>query len=99
MILISPQKAQIHLAENLKQQRLSLNLTQSGLASRAGVALSTLRKFEQKGEISLSAFLKLNAALGTLVELVKATKPNTVKFSSIDEIIDEKPMRKRGKIT
>lgn len=35
-----------------------MNLTQEGLAERSGVPLSTLRKFEQKGMISLDSFLK-----------------------------------------
>ncbi|WP_461375718.1 helix-turn-helix domain-containing protein [Cloacibacterium normanense] len=33
-----------------------MELTQEGLAERLGVYLSTLRKFEQKGSISLNFF-------------------------------------------
>ena len=52
-------KAQKKLAENIRERRLQMELTQEGLAERSGVSLSTLRKFEQKGSISLESFLKL----------------------------------------
>ena len=55
--LITVAKAQEKIAENTRSQRLVMGLTQQGLAGRSGVALPTLRKFEQKGLISLEAFL------------------------------------------
>jgi hypothetical protein len=45
-------KAQEKIAENARLQRLAIGLTQQGLAD----ALPTLRKFEQKGLISLESF-------------------------------------------
>ncbi len=47
------------IAEIMKKRRISLELKQSEAASRAGLSLGTLRKFEQTGEISLERFLKL----------------------------------------
>jgi len=46
-------------AEALKKRRIALGLKQSDVASMAGISLSTLRKFEQKGGISLERFFKL----------------------------------------
>ncbi|WP_339877498.1 helix-turn-helix transcriptional regulator [Pseudidiomarina gelatinasegens] len=98
MLLVTPGKAQKILAENTRARRLSIGLTQAGLAERSGVALPTLRKFEQQGVISLESFLKLYMVLGGLEALVKATKVNTSDFRSIDEVLEANnaPKRKRG---
>lgn len=99
--LITPSKVQNKLAENVRLRRLQMDLTQAGLAERSGVPLPTLRKFEQKGAISLESFLKLQMVLGGLENILKATdveKQQTL-FSSIDEVLeaDSTPTRKRGK--
>ncbi len=97
--LISPFRAQQELAENTRKRRLQLNLTQEGLAKRAGVSLPTLRKFEQKGVISLESFLRLQMVLGGLQSLIEATRPVVEEYSSIDEVLQESrtTLRKRGK--
>lgn len=61
------------------------------------VSLSTLRKFEQKGVISLESFLKILSVVGGLEEMVNALKPKEQHFKSIDEVLksEEKPTRKR----
>ncbi len=96
--LITVAKAQEKIAENVRLQRLAIGLTQQGLAERSGVPLPTLRKFEQKGLISLESFLKLQMVLGGLENVIKSIQPNTSKFSSIDEVLEanKKPTRKRG---
>lgn len=101
--LITPAKAQRLIAENLRLLRLKMNLTQAGLAQRSGVALPTLRKFEQKGVISLESYLKLQMVLGNLENIVKATVPAPKPYNSIDEVIaankksTNKHTRKRGR--
>ena len=96
--LITVLEAQKKIAENVRLQRLQTGLTQQVLAERSGVALPTLRKFEQKGLISLESFLKLQMVLGGLEKIVKSIEPNIAEFSSIDEVIkaNKKPTRKRG---
>ena len=76
-----------------------MELTQEGLAERLGVYLSTLRKFEQKGSISLESFLKLLSVIGGLEEIVNALKPNNPNFKSIDEVLEteEEITKKRGR--
>ncbi|GAB4195072.1 MAG: hypothetical protein Tsb002_27220 [Wenzhouxiangellaceae bacterium] len=76
-----------------------MELTQEGLAQRSGVPLATLRKFEQKGAISLESFLKLQMVLGGLEDILKATQIKETEFSSIDDVLaaDRTPTRKRGK--
>ncbi|MBL6735260.1 MAG: helix-turn-helix domain-containing protein [Shewanellaceae bacterium] len=99
MLLITPKKAQKMLANQVRQRRLHLDLTQAALASRSGVALSTLRKFEQQGTISLGSFLKLQWVLGGLADLIKATDIPEPTYTSIEEVLQAKtpPTRQRGK--
>ncbi|MDD4259208.1 MAG: transcriptional regulator [Sphaerochaetaceae bacterium] len=76
---------------------MKLDFTQKGLASRSGVPLASLGKFEQQGNLSLESFLKLMMALDLLAPLVKATEGPQESFSSIDEVIasESAPVRKR----
>jgi transcriptional regulator with XRE-family HTH domain len=97
--LITPSKAQKKLAEHARARRLQMELTQAGLAERSGVPLPTLRKFEQKGSISLESFLKIQMVLGGLEDILKATQIKDTLFSSIDDVLetDSASTRKRGK--
>lgn len=70
--------------------RLEKGLTQEGLSKRSGVSLSSLRKFEQKGVISLESFLKLAMVLGNLERFVEASKPSGNNFTSIDDVLNKK---------
>jgi len=97
--LISLSKAQLKLAENIRARRLNMELTQEGMSQRSGVPLATLRKFEQKGAISMESFLKLLMVIGGIEDIIDVLKPPTVNFTSIDEVLkstDTKP-RKRGR--
>lgn len=98
VLFVTPSKAQKKLAENVRLRRLQMELTQEGLAKRSGVPLPTLRKFEQKGTISLESFLKIQMVLGGLENILKATEVKETGFSSIDEVLetDTTSTRKRG---
>lgn len=96
--LMSVSKAQSALAENARKRRLAQGLTQKGLAERAGVPVSTLRRFEQEGAISLESFLKIHLVLEALENIVRATAPDQETFQTIDDVLDDKSPteRKRG---
>lgn len=98
MLFISLSKTQEKIVESIRARRLQMELTQEGLSERAGVPLSTLRKFEQKGVISLDSFLKILSVVGGLEEIVDALKPKEQHFKSIDEVLKsaDKTTRKRG---
>ncbi|WP_170826583.1 helix-turn-helix domain-containing protein [Alteromonas confluentis] len=98
MSFLTSYKAQKKLAANARAKRLTLALTQEGLANRSGVPLRTLRKFEQEGAISLESFLKIYMVLGDLDDIVNATAPKETSFSSIDDVLNasSKSVRKRG---
>ena len=97
--LIMPATVQQKLAKHTRARRLQMELTQEGLAKRSDVALSTLRKFERTGNISLESFLKLHMVLGGLDEILKATQIKDTPFASIDDVLEtnSKPTRQRGK--
>jgi len=96
--LTTVSRAQQKLAEHTQKRRLAQGLTQQGLADRAGVPVSSLRRFEQDGAISLESFLKVHMVLETLDAIVNATAPDEQTFTSIDDVLaDTRPTeRKRG---
>lgn len=99
MLFISLKKAQKNLVQNIRERRLLMELTQEGLSERSGVPLSTLRKFEQKGLISLDSFLKILSVVGGLEEMMNVLKPIKPSFKSIDDVLksDNNDLtRKRG---
>lgn len=98
MLFISLEKAQKKLVQNIRGRRLLMELTQEGLSERSGVPLSTLRKFEQKGLISLDSFLKILSVVGGLEEMMNLLKPTKPNFKSIDDVLksEDEIIRKRG---
>lgn len=98
MIFISLAKAQKKLVQNVRERRLLMELTQEGLSERSGVPLSTLRKFEQKGLISLDSFLKILSVVGGLEEIINVLKPIKPNFKSIDDVLksEDNITKKRG---
>lgn len=93
----SPQELREQIAQQAKACRLELNLTQEGLARRSGVSLGTLKRFEHTGHISLESLLKLAVSLSQLepFELVFKS-PLKQDNLSLDDILQDKPTRKKG---
>lgn len=98
MLFNSLTNLQKKLVDNIRERRLKMELTQEGLAERSGVPLPTLRKFEQKGQISLDSFLKLLSIVGGLEEMIDVLKPKEQHFKSIDDVLksEKKIIKKRG---
>ncbi len=94
--LTTPSQNRVPLTKKLR--KTTRPMTASGLSERSGVALSTLRKFEQSGAISVDNLFKLMLVLGGLDDVIKASALNTSNLDSIDEVLSrkEKPKRKRG---
>lgn len=92
----NPNEVAIEIAARVKARRLELNLTQEGLATRAGVKFATYRRFEQKGEISLRGLLQVGFALNCLDEFNALF--NKKLYQSLDDVLNERSInRKRGK--
>lgn len=85
---ITPYKAQIQIAAQMRAQRVQIRLTQEGLAQKAAVPLATLRKFERTGLISLEAFLKMAMVVGVLEKIVEAVESEQ-RYASIDDVVKD----------
>lgn len=86
----------MQIADRVKHRRLELNLTQEGLALRAGVKFSTYRHFEQSGEISLRGLLQVGFALNCLDDFGGLFAQR--EYQSLDQVLSEQGVnRKRGK--
>lgn len=92
----TPSEVAMQIADRVKYRRLELNLTQEGLALRAGVKFSTYRRFEQSGEISLRGLLQVGFALNCLDDFGGLFAQR--EYQSLDQVLSEQGVnRKRGK--
>ena len=92
----SPFDMAIEIAKKYQEKRLRLNLSQKSLAEKSGVSYGTLKKFEQKGKISLESLLKIALILDEMHIFEELFSKEGERLpSSIDELLD-KPLRKRG---
>lgn len=88
-------EVEAEISGRVKARRLELNLSQAGLASRAGVKFATYRRFEQTGKISLGGLLQIAFALNALSDFDCLFSYR--QYQSIDEVLDDKKInRKRG---
>lgn len=62
----TPETAQQEIRRAAQSLRLAQNMTQVDLAERSGVPLSTLKRFEQSGEVSLASLLAIAGAMDAL---------------------------------
>ena len=64
----------VGLADNIKRFRRTAGLTQEGLAEGADLSLSTVRKVEQGGHVSMDTLAALAAALGVSTSALFASE-------------------------
>lgn len=94
--LLTPDDVAKQIAARVKARRLELNLTQEGIAARAGLKFATYRRFEQTGEISLKGLLQIGFALNALSEFDALFAQK--QYQSLDDVLNEQNViRKRGK--
>lgn len=89
-----PRDVALSLAQRGKELRLAQNLTQDGLALRAGVSLGSLKRFEVSGQVALKTLLQIADALGRLDDFSQIFLP--AAYRTLDELIAPK-MRQRGR--
>lgn len=91
----NPSDIALQIAARVKARRLELDLTQEGLAARAGVKFATYRRFEQTGEISLKGLLQVGFALNALTDFDALCAK---QYQTLDDVLNEQSVtRKRGK--
>ena len=95
--LKTPWEVSMGIAGRLKAKRLARNLTQQGLAARAGMSVGSVKRFEKNGLISFVSLLNIALVLDCLDECYSLFKENEKPAS----LFKEEPARKRrqrGKI-
>ena len=83
------------LAQRCKALRLQQNLSQEEIADRSGITLSTYRRFEREGCISLERLVSVIHSLGRISDLERILLPSPV--NDLDQIEKPKPLRKRSR--
>jgi transcriptional regulator with XRE-family HTH domain len=96
LIEAGPTDVKRRISSRVREIRLEKNLTQEGLAKKAGMKFSTYVKFERTGEISLSKLLNIAAALSCLSDFDNLFSSEDYRF--FDETIPRPKERKRGKL-
>lgn len=94
--LKSPMEFAKDISKRAKQKRIQLNMTQQELADRSGVSFGSVKRFEQKAEISLKHLLHIAIVLRLAVEFESLfTEP---RYESIDDVLRAKnrKVRKRA---
>lgn len=84
------------IAENSKINRIRHNLTQKELAESSGVSLSSLKRFEQKHQISLENLLKIAVTLDAVESFEKLF--SDIKKNTLDEYLNEKKIKNRKRV-
>jgi transcriptional regulator with XRE-family HTH domain len=84
------------IAKKVKARRLDLNMTQEGICKRTGVNISSYRRFERTGLISLEGLVKISFVLEMEKDFDKLFTQRI--YQSIDDVIESNfTKRKRGK--
>lgn len=95
--LLSPSEIATELGRRLEALRLGHDWRRASLAERTGVSVSTIRRFERTGKITLEHLLRLVDALGRAHELASLLQPPPAR--SLDELEQRtsRPRPKRGR--
>jgi transcriptional regulator with XRE-family HTH domain len=93
----TPKEVALEIANRAREKRLSLNLSQKTLAERSGVSLGSLKKFEQRGKISLESLLQISYILDSIDNFDQLfTKTAINKPISLEDILQDNS-RHRGR--
>ncbi len=82
----SPNDIAKEFAEKIKRQRKLLKISQVQLASKSGVSLGSIKRFESKYEISLNSLIKILIALNLEKDFENLFTQKI--YNSIDEVIN-----------
>ena len=94
--LQSPESLLNDLRLRLRAERLRLDMTQSELAGRVGVAKLTISRFENTGRTPVLTVLRIAEGLGQIA-LFQGIKRNPESLSIGDVMAEYKPARLRAR--
>jgi len=96
--LLTPVETQLLLANRFKALRLVAGYKRTTLARLAGVSESSLKRFENEGEVSLKNLLRLSHALGRLQDFSSLFEELEAETLAELKAGSEKRVPKRGRI-
>jgi transcriptional regulator with XRE-family HTH domain len=96
-VLLTPDETGVALAGRCRELRLLRNWSRETLASRAGVTVASLKRFELEGKASLELLLRVAHALGRLDEFAQLLLPPRAQSMAELEQQARRPRRKRGR--
>jgi transcriptional regulator with XRE-family HTH domain len=92
LALITETDLLLRTALAVRERRQSLGLRQIDLAQRSGVAIATLRRFENTGQITFGGLAKLLVACGMADAFLAGLKPPVMAApASIGEFLAAAP--------
>lgn len=94
-LTVSHEEVCRQLADDFRRRRIEKNLTRRQVASRAGVPLASVARFEQKALVSLSSLARLAVTLGYTSELMEVFKHP--KYNTMDELQTIRRQRNKTK--
>lgn len=95
IMLKTPTEVMKELGLKARAKRLSQNISQSGMASRSGVSLGSLKRFENTGQISLESLLKIALSLNCMRDFEEVFS-ESVQHGSLFKETTESKTRVRG---
>ena len=90
----SPKEIAEDLAARVQKRRIQLNITQRELAERSGVSFGSVKRFEQKGEISLKHLLQIAIVLRLSDEMEQLFAGEEYTYQSMDQLIQDRESEK-----
>ena len=96
--LHTPVEIRRKLAARLRGLRIARDWKQSTLATRAGISVSTLQRYERTGKTSVENLLLICHALGRLDEFDQLFRPARANsIAELERSDPDTPKRSRGK--
>lgn len=87
------------IADTVRAQRVALSWRQEDLATRSGVSIATLRRFERSGQIGFLGLAKLLVTLGLADQLLTSLKrPEAAPSSMAAFLAPQKIRRPRQRV-
>ncbi|MDD4120979.1 MAG: helix-turn-helix transcriptional regulator [Clostridia bacterium] len=78
------QSVSSNLVKRFKMRRKEIRLSQQELAKRSGVSYSSIKRFEQTGDVSFSSLLKIAGAIDCLEDFNKVfTTPKVLNLKDL----------------
>nr|WP_313083124.1 helix-turn-helix transcriptional regulator [Atlantibacter sp.] len=87
------------LCERLRQQRITLQMTQSEVAARAGVGVNTVSNMESGKNIGFESLVRVAMVLGRVHELEQLFQPHLESLDDLhryEESLNRQRIKKRS---